>query len=139
MEIYRKFCLFFSLFVLYVTLEASQNLQTRMVAFEKGFKEIDSKILENLYLKDAVVISRGIKLEGNVAIAKQFREKGMEIVDVKFFATEMIYSNDLMYERGIFKDYDKQTGKEVGKGDYFVVWYKEKNQYKIKLHTWSEN
>lgn len=104
MEIYRKFCLFFSLFVLYVTLEASQNLQTRMVAFEKGFKEIDSKILENLYLKDAVVISRGIKLEGNVAIAKQFREKGMEIVDVKFFATEMIYSNDLMYERGIFKD-----------------------------------
>ncbi len=120
-------------------LEAGESKNSMMLDFEKGFRELDQKIIEELYVNDAVVISKGVKTEGNIAIAKRFREKGMEKVNVEFTPTETIQGNDLMYERGIFKDYDKKSGQEIGKGDYFVLWKKDNNKYKIKLHTWSDH
>ena len=137
MKIYYKLIL--SILLITHTISNAAEIKPSMSDFEKGFKELNPKIIENLYLKDGVVISKGTKIEGNTSIAKRFKEKGIKKVNVKFIPKEIINGDDLIYERGIFKDFDKKTDKEIGHGDYFILWKKDGDGYKIKLHTWSEN
>lgn len=62
---------------------------------------------------------------------------GLGKVNVVFQAADVVSSENLVVERGVFRDVELNTLKVMGEGYYSVVWIKEESVWKIHCHTWS--
>lgn len=108
-----------------------------MKTWTENWHKADSESFKNIYANSALIFPPNKPaVQGNDKIL-DFMKDGLGKVDVIFEPEELMISETLAFEYGIFTDVELSDGKVLGKGQYSVTWVWENSMWKIKCHTWS--
>jgi len=108
-----------------------------MQIWTENWRNSESENFKNIYTDKALIFPPNKPaVKGNVNIL-DFMKGGLGKVDVIFEPEELMISETLAFEYGIFKDLEISGQKILGQGTYAVTWHLENAQWKILCHTWS--
>lgn len=111
--------------------------QPTMHVWTDAWRNADAEAFKAVYAQKAVIFPPNKPIvEGNDAIL-EFMRGGLGKVDVIFLAADVVSSENLVVERGVFRDVERTTLKVMGEGYYSVVWILENAVWKIHCHMWS--
>lgn len=112
-------------------------LKPTMLTWTKAWHHADAETFKNIYSKNALIFPPNKPtIQGNENIL-DFMKGGLGKVDVVFEPENLVVSETLAFEFGVFKDVELSTQKVTGVGKYAVTWSLENTAWKIKCHTWS--
>ena len=113
------------------------KLKPAMQIWTDAWNKADAESFKNVYSKNALIFPPNKPtIQGNENIL-EFMKGGLGKVDVIFEAENLIVSENLAFEFGIFKDIELLSQKVIGEGKYSVTWVLENSVWKIQCHTWS--
>lgn len=108
-----------------------------MQIWTDAWNKADAEIFKNVYSKNALIFPPNKPtIQGNENIL-EFMKGGLGKVDVIFEAENIIVSENLAFEFGIFKDVALSSQKVTGEGNYSVTWILENSVWKVQCHSWS--
>lgn len=108
-----------------------------MKIWTESWRKADSENFKNIYANNALIFPPNKPIvQGNTNIL-DFMKGGLGKVAVIFEPEELMISETLAFEYGIFKDAELSDGKVLGKGQYSVTWARENSIWKIQCHAWS--
>ncbi|MEC3876262.1 YybH family protein [Chryseobacterium salviniae] len=108
-----------------------------MQIWTESWRNSEPENFKNVYADNALIFPPNKPVvQGNENIL-DFMKGGLGKVDVFFEPQELMISETLAFEHGIFKDAELSDGKVLGKGHYSVTWVLENSIWKIQCHTWS--
>lgn len=108
-----------------------------MQIWTDAWHNADAENFKNVYSKKALIFPPNKpKIQGNENIL-EFMKGGLGKVDVVFEAENLIVSENLSFEFGVFKDIELNSQKVIGEGKYSVTWVLENSVWKVQCHTWS--
>jgi ketosteroid isomerase-like protein len=111
--------------------------QPTMKVWTEAWHKADTVLLKNVYSDNALIFPPNKPtVQGNNNIL-DFMKGGLGKVDVIFEAQNLIVSENLAFEFGVFKDVELSSQKVLAEGKYSVTWIFEKFVWKIQCHTWS--
>ncbi|HBV14826.1 MAG TPA: hypothetical protein DEB71_05735 [Chryseobacterium carnipullorum] len=108
-----------------------------MKVWTDAWRSADAETFKNVYSETALIFPPGKPaIKGNESIL-EFMKGGLGRVDVIFEAENLMVSENLAFEFGIFKDIELLSKKVIGEGKYSVTWVLENSVWKVQCHTWS--
>jgi hypothetical protein len=112
-------------------------LKPTMKVWTNAWHYAEAEIFKNVYAKEALIFAPNKPtIQGNENIL-DFMKGGLGKVDVVFEPENVVVSDSLAFEYGIFKDIELSSQKVIGEGKYAVTWIVEHAVWKIQCHTWS--
>ncbi|MFK7032400.1 nuclear transport factor 2 family protein [Flavobacterium oreochromis] len=108
-----------------------------MQVWTDAWHNADAEVFKNVYSTNALIFPPNKPtIQGNDNIL-DFMKGGLGKVDVVFEAKNLIISENLAFEFGLFKDVELVSQKVTGEGNYSVTWILENSVWKVLCHTWS--
>lgn len=111
--------------------------QPTMQVWTDAWRAADEEAFKGIYAQKALIFPPNKPIvEGNNAIL-EFMRGGLGKVNVIFQAADVVSAEQLVVERGIFRDLALNNLSVTGEGYYSVVWILEDSMWKVHCHTWS--
>jgi ketosteroid isomerase-like protein len=126
------------LFIILITANSLVMAQKpTMQVWTDAWHSADAESFKNVYAKNALIFPPNKPtVQGNEKIL-EFMKGGLGKVDVVFEKQNLIISENLAFEFGVFKDIELASPKVLGEGKYSVTWILENSVWKVQCHTWS--
>lgn len=120
--------------------KVKSHIENLNKSYGNRFFKNDSKMYEDLYTKDAVIMpENSIAIKGREEIFKYYYNNGEnKVIKIDLIVNGVYGGEELISEEGEYtiKD-DKNT--ELDNGKFIALWKKENNKWKLFREIWNTN